>query len=48
METIYGRLGKDPELKYTKDQEAICLFSIAINKNEEGLEELMERAKEFN
>ena len=35
METYFGRLGKDPELKYTKNQEAICLFSIAVNRVEE-------------
>ena len=27
--TIYGRLGRDPELKYTKSREALCKFSLA-------------------
>ena len=26
--TIYGRLGHDPELLYTKKQEALCTFSV--------------------
>ena len=29
--TIFGRLGANPELKYTKDSEAVCSFSIAEN-----------------
>tara|TARA_Y100000031_G_C8013906_1_gene289375 strand:+ start:290 stop:601 length:312 start_codon:yes stop_codon:yes gene_type:complete len=34
--TLFGRLGTDPELKYTKNSKAICKFSVAvsINKNE--------------
>ena len=27
--TIMGRLGKNPELKYTKNKEAVCNFSVA-------------------
>ena len=29
--TIYGRLGQNPELRYTKKQEVICTFSVAEN-----------------
>lgn len=29
--TIYGRLGRDPELRYTKKQEPLCTFSVAEN-----------------
>jgi len=28
---ICGRLGKDPELKYTSKQEAVCNFTLAEN-----------------
>ena len=28
---ICGRLGKNPELKYTKNQEAVCVFTVAEN-----------------
>tara|TARA_R110002049_G_scaffold274186_3_gene452128 strand:+ start:1075 stop:1383 length:309 start_codon:yes stop_codon:yes gene_type:complete len=27
--TVYGRLGKDPELRYTKSRKAVCNFTIA-------------------
>lgn len=27
--TIYGRLGRDPELRYTKKNVAFCTFSVA-------------------
>lgn len=27
--TVFGRLGADPELKYTRNQKAVCTFSIA-------------------
>lgn len=30
---IYGRLGKNPELKYTKKSEPVCFFTIADNPN---------------
>ncbi len=33
IETFMGRLGRDPELKYTKKQEPVCHLSVAINKN---------------
>ena len=36
---LVGHLGKDPEVRYTSDQRAICSFSIATNrsyKNKEG------------
>lgn len=26
---IFGRLGRDPELKYTKNRAALCKFSLA-------------------
>lgn len=29
--TIFGRLGKNPELKYTAKQEAVCNFTLAEN-----------------
>lgn len=32
---FYGRLGKDPELKYTTEQAPICYLSMAINKDGE-------------
>jgi len=35
-EVLFGRLGADPELKYTRKQEPVCYFSIAENK--EGME----------
>jgi single-strand DNA-binding protein len=28
---IHGRLGQNPELRYTKKQEPVCIFSIAEN-----------------
>lgn len=28
---IFGRLGKNPELKYTPKQEAVCNFTVAEN-----------------
>ncbi len=28
---IKGRLGSNPELKYTRDQKPICIFSVAEN-----------------
>jgi len=31
---ILGRLGSNPELKYTKKKEAVCTFSIAENIRE--------------
>ena len=30
-ETFIGRLGKSPELKYTKEGTAVCYLSVAIN-----------------
>lgn len=27
---FFGKLGKNPELKYTKSQQAVCTFSVAI------------------
>lgn len=33
-EVLFGRLGADPELRYTKKQEPVCYFSIAENKAE--------------
>lgn len=29
--TIFGRLGADPELKYTQKQEPVCTLSVAEN-----------------
>lgn len=34
-ELLIGRLGKKPDLRYTKDQKPICYLSVAINKNKE-------------
>jgi single-strand DNA-binding protein len=28
---VLGRLGKNPELKYTQKQEPVCYFSLAVN-----------------
>lgn len=28
---IFGRLGKNPELKYTRKQEPVCTFTVAEN-----------------
>lgn len=33
-EVVFGRLGRDPELKYTKNDNPICLLSLAINNSE--------------
>ena len=34
---IHGRLGKNPDLRYTPKQEAICIFSVAENiEGEDG------------
>ncbi|MBD66273.1 MAG: hypothetical protein CME62_13765 [Halobacteriovoraceae bacterium] len=33
-ELFLGRLGKNPELKYTKTQRAVCNLSVALNKND--------------
>lgn len=30
---LYGRLGQNPDLRYTKKQEPVCIFSIAENNN---------------
>lgn len=30
--TFIGRLTKDPELRYTKDNQAVCTFTIAVNR----------------
>lgn len=27
-----GRLGREPELRYTKDQKPVCQLSVAVNK----------------
>ena len=32
MEIFVGRLGKNPELKYTPKQTAVCLLSLAVDK----------------
>src|SRR5690606_28384085 len=31
---IFGRLGKNPELKYTRQQEPICRFTVAENSKD--------------
>lgn len=33
---LIGRVGKDPELSYTKTNKAICKFSLAINEKWDG------------
>lgn len=30
--TFIGRLTKDPEIRYTKDNKAVCSFTIAVNR----------------
>tara|TARA_Y100000768_G_scaffold388444_1_gene384393 strand:+ start:3793 stop:4101 length:309 start_codon:yes stop_codon:yes gene_type:complete len=35
---LFGRLGKNPELKYTKNSKAICKFSVAIEKNKQDVD----------
>ena len=35
IEVFFGRLSKDPELKYTKKREAVCNFSIAIDQGKD-------------
>lgn len=30
-----GRLGKNPELKYTKNQKPVCYLSVAVNDEKE-------------
>ena len=37
-ELFLGRLGKNPELKYTKNSKAICKFSVAIEKNKQDVD----------
>lgn len=32
---IFGRLGKNPELRYTRKQEPVCYFTLAEKTNEE-------------
>lgn len=32
-ELFIGRLGKNPDLRYTQKQEPICYLSVAVNKN---------------
>ncbi|MEC7276971.1 MAG: single-stranded DNA-binding protein [Bdellovibrionota bacterium] len=34
-ETFMGRLGKNPELKYTKEGKPVCDLSVAINKGKD-------------
>ena len=29
---LIGRLTKDPEIRYTKDNKAVCTFTIAVNR----------------
>lgn len=33
--TFLGRLGKDPDLRYTPKREAVCYLSVAINNKEQ-------------
>ena len=33
--TIIGRLTKDPEIKYTRDQTAVATFTVAINRGKD-------------
>lgn len=33
--TFIGRLTKDPEIRYTRENYAVCTFSIAVNRNKE-------------
>ncbi len=35
MELFLGRLGRDPELKYTPNRVPVCHLSVAINKGED-------------
>lgn len=34
--TIVGRLGADPELKYTQSGKAVCNFSVAVDRRVKG------------
>ena len=37
--TLVGRLGRDPEMRYTPDGTPVCTFSVAVNrrwKSQEG------------
>lgn len=34
-EVFMGRLGKNPELRYTKKSEPVCSLSVAVNKKSE-------------
>ncbi|MEX0799518.1 MAG: single-stranded DNA-binding protein [Bacteriovoracaceae bacterium] len=34
-ELFMGRLGKNPQLKYTQTQKPVCHFSVAVNKDDE-------------
>lgn len=47
--TIVGNVGRDPELKYTQSGQAVCNFSVAVNKRHKpkGADEYEEKAKWF-
>ena len=34
-ELFMGRLGVNPELKYTKEQKPVCYLSVAVNKKDQ-------------
>ena len=37
METFMGRLGRDPELKYTPTGKAVCYLSVAVKSTEKDI-----------
>lgn len=38
--TIFGRIGKDPELKYTPSGKAVCTYSVATSRRQKGKDEI--------
>jgi len=36
IETFLGRLGRDPDLRYTPTQKPVCYLSIAVDREKEG------------
>ena len=45
---IIGRLGRDPELKYTSNQTAVCKFSVATSEKVKKGSEWIEHTEWFN
>lgn len=46
--TLLGRLGKDPELKYTPSSVALCTFSIATSEKFKGKDGAMQEVTQWH